>query len=48
MNQSIYTAARGIIAQQQRVDNIANNIANINTPGLKTCAWTLRMQCTRR
>lgn len=35
MNQSIISAARAIIAQQQRVDTIAGNIANINTNGYK-------------
>jgi flagellar basal-body rod protein FlgG len=35
MIQSGYTAAQGIKAQQQRVDALANNIANINTTGYK-------------
>ena len=35
MMQSIYTARLGIIAQQKRVDTIANNIANINTYGFR-------------
>lgn len=36
MIQSGYTAAQGIKAQQQRVDAIASNIANINTTGYKS------------
>jgi flagellar basal-body rod protein FlgF len=31
----IYTALSGAIAQSQRLDTIANNIANVNTPGFK-------------
>lgn len=36
MIQSIYTARLGVIAQQKRVDTIANNIANINTFGFRS------------
>ena len=36
MIQSGYTAAQGIKAQQQRVDAIAGNIANISTTGYKS------------
>ena len=35
MLQSLYSAKMGIIAQQTKVDVIANNIANINTYGFK-------------
>ena len=35
MSQSSYTAALGLKTQQQRVDAIADNIANINTIGYK-------------
>jgi flagellar basal-body rod protein FlgG len=35
MSQSCYTAALGIKTQQQRVDAIADNIANINTTAYK-------------
>lgn len=34
-NKGIYTALSGAIAQTQRLDTIANNIANVNTPGFK-------------
>ena len=30
MMRSLWTAASGMIAQQQSMDNISNNIANIN------------------
>ncbi len=36
MNQSILTAKTGVRAQQQRLDVIGNNLANINTNGYKT------------
>ncbi|MCK5129294.1 MAG: flagellar hook-basal body protein [Clostridiales bacterium] len=36
MMQSIYSAKMGLIAQQQRTDTIANNIANISTTGFKS------------
>lgn len=32
---SIYSARNGILAQQRRVDNIANNLANVNNEGFK-------------
>ncbi len=35
MVRSLYTAATGMIAQQQNVDNISNNLANVNTVGYK-------------
>ena len=31
----VYTALSGAIAQSQRLDTIANNLANVNTPGFK-------------
>jgi flagellar basal-body rod protein FlgF len=31
----VYTALSGAIAQSQKLDTIANNIANVNTPGFK-------------
>ncbi|MFY9382267.1 MAG: flagellar hook-basal body protein [Eubacteriales bacterium] len=34
--QAIHTAALGMKTQQTRIDNIANNIANINTAGFKS------------
>lgn len=36
MVRSLWTAASGMIAQQENVDTIANNLANINTTGYKT------------
>ena len=35
MDTSFYTAARSAMTQQERMNVIANNIANINTPGYK-------------
>ena len=36
MMRSLWTAASGMIAQQTNVDNIANNLANVNTTAYKT------------
>ena len=35
MNLSLYSAATGMEAQQMNLDIIANNLANVNTPGFK-------------
>jgi len=35
MIRSLFTAATGMIAQQLNLDVIANNLANVNTPGFK-------------
>jgi len=35
MIKSMRTAATGMASQQMNVDNIANNLANVNTPGFK-------------
>lgn len=35
MNDALYIAATGMHTQQMNVDTIANNLANINTPGFK-------------
>ncbi len=35
MNLSLYSAATGMEAQQVNLNNIANNLANVNTPGFK-------------
>jgi flagellar basal-body rod protein FlgG len=35
MNRVMHTAASGMNAQQLKVDTIANNLANVNTPGYK-------------
>lgn len=36
MVRSLWTAATGMVAQQNNVDTIANNLANVNTIGYKT------------
>lgn len=36
MVRSLWTAASGMIAQQNNVDTISNNLANVNTSGYKT------------
>lgn len=36
MVRALWSAASGMIAQQTNVDNIANNLANVNTTGYKT------------
>ena len=36
MVRSLWTAATGMIAQQNNMDNIANNLSNVNTTGYKT------------
>jgi len=35
LNDSLYIAATGMQAQQKNVETIANNLANVNTPGFK-------------
>ena len=35
MIRALYTAASGMNAQQQNIDNVANNLANVNTTGFK-------------
>lgn len=35
MIQSLYTGMHGMLSQQQNIDTIANNVANINTNGFK-------------
>jgi flagellar basal-body rod protein FlgG len=35
MNDALYIAATGMHMQQKSVDTIANNLANVNTPGFK-------------
>lgn len=34
-NKGIFTAVSGAVAQQTRMDSIANNVANVNTPAFK-------------
>ena len=35
MSRALYTAASGMNAQQANIDNIAHNLANVNTTGFK-------------
>lgn len=35
MSKGLFTAVSGAMAQSQRLDTIANNLANVNTPGFK-------------
>ena len=35
MQNGLYTATSGLIMQQNRVDSISNNLANMNTNGYK-------------
>src|SRR6185503_6521316 len=35
MIRALYTTASGMTAQQQNIDNIAHNLANVNTTGFK-------------
>ena len=35
MIRALYTAASGMNAQQSNIDNIAHNLANVNTTGFK-------------
>lgn len=51
MNQSVLSGKNGLVAQQQRLDNLANNIANINTYGYKAIRTDFRdmiYQTTKR
>ncbi|HCM92533.1 MAG TPA: flagellar basal-body rod protein FlgG, partial [Lachnospiraceae bacterium] len=36
MVRALWTGASGMISQQNNVDTIANNLANVNTTGYKT------------
>src|SRR6476619_1591464 len=38
MIRALYTAASGMSAQQQNIDNVAQNLANVNTTGFKTAS----------
>ena len=35
MMRSLWTAASGMTAQQFKIDTISNNLANVNTTGLR-------------
>ena len=41
MIQSLYTAASGMVAHQSRMDVLANNLANVDTPGFKADLVTI-------
>ncbi len=41
MIQGIYTAASGMVAHQSRIDMLANNLANVDTPGFKADLVTI-------
>lgn len=41
-SRGVYSALSGALAQAQRLDTIANNIANVNTPGFKRDDQTFR------
>ena len=47
MNRGTYTAATGMIAQQRRLDVLANNLANVNTRGFKGDKLSFRDTMTR-
>lgn len=42
MIRGLYTAVSGMLVQQQRQDNMTNNLANINTPGYKSNQGIIR------
>ncbi|WP_338453396.1 flagellar hook-basal body protein [Niallia oryzisoli] len=42
MLRGFYTAASGMLAQQRKTETLANNLANVNTPGFKTDQTSLR------
>ena len=42
MLRGFYTAASGMLAQQRHQEALANNIANMNTPGYKADQATIR------
>lgn len=45
-SRGVYAALSGAMAQAQRLDTIANNIANVNTPGFKRDEQTFREYLT--
>ena len=47
MVRSLWTAATGMIAQQNNVDTIANNLANVNTTGAITCTAKQGFGCQK-
>ncbi len=45
-SKGIHTALSGALAQSQKLDTIANNLANVNTPGFKSDQQTFRAYLT--
>ncbi|MES2963564.1 MAG: flagellar basal-body rod protein FlgF [Bdellovibrionota bacterium] len=46
MSKGIFTAVSGAVAQSQKLDTIANNLANANTPGFKRDAQVFKEYLT--
>ncbi|MEK7357721.1 MAG: flagellar hook-basal body complex protein, partial [Bdellovibrionota bacterium] len=46
MSKGIFTAVSGAVAQSQKLDTIANNLANANTPGFKRDAQIFKEYLT--
>jgi flagellar basal-body rod protein FlgG len=46
MSKGIFTAVSGAVAQSAKLDTIANNLANVNTPGFKRDAQMFREYLT--
>ena len=42
MVRGVYTGASGMIAQQERLDVVANNLANVDKPGFKRDTATFK------
>ena len=48
MHLSLYSAATGMEAQQLNLNTIANNLANVNTPGFKRSKIEFQDQLNNR
>lgn len=48
MLRSLYSATSGMLAQQTHIDTTSNNIANVNTTGLKNLVRILTICFTKR
>lgn len=46
MIQGLYTSASGMVAHQARIDILANNLANVDTPGFKADLITIDQSAT--
>ena len=42
MLRGFYTAASGMLTQQRKTEMLANNMANVNTPGFKSDQSAIR------